>query len=185
MEIKGLTYVPDFLNIQEQEVALNDVDSRPWCEDLKRRVQHYGYRYDYTAKRVDQSMYLGPLPEFAAEIGDKLVVANLFQRQPDQLIVNEYLPGQGIAPHVDCVPCFADQIATISLGWAYEMNFTRRDREGDLMEESLLLEVGSVAIIEGQARYIWRHQIKARKQDRGIPRQRRVSLTFRNVNLEG
>ena len=29
--------------------------------------------------------------------------------------VNEYLPGQGIAQHVDCVPCFGGTVASLSL----------------------------------------------------------------------
>jgi hypothetical protein len=34
-----------------------------------------------------------------------------------------------------------------------------------------------------EARYAWAHRIQARKSDCGVPRRRRVSLTFRNVIL--
>jgi alkylated DNA repair dioxygenase AlkB len=34
----------------------------------------------------------------------------------NQTIVNEYRPGQGIAAHVDCVPCFGATILSLSLG---------------------------------------------------------------------
>ena len=44
---------------------------------------------------------------------------------------------------------------------------------------------GSALVISGEARYDWLHQFRARKSDHGIPRRRRVSLTFRNVLLCG
>jgi len=39
------------------------------------------------------------------------------------MIANEYLPGQGISAHVDCVPCFSDRIASLSLLSPCEMVF--------------------------------------------------------------
>jgi len=172
--IEGLIYRPEFLTPEEQTAALAEVDSRPWRDDLKRRVQHYGYVYDYTRKSVDTSMYLGPLPDFANVIAAKIGS----DKMPDQLIVNEYQPGQGIFAHVDCVPCFKDVISTVSLGWAYEMDFIHLKTKE---KRTILLEPGSLAIMTGESRYQWAHQIAARKKDKGIPRQRRVSLTFRNV----
>ena len=180
--IQGMTYAPDFLSPSEQEAVLREIDQQPWRNDLKRRVQHYGYRYDYKARRVDPSMYLGPLPALAMPVVNKLVERSLFSHVPDQLIVNEYLPGQGITAHVDCEPCFAGAIAMVSLGWAYEMDFIHsRTRE----VRTVLLATGSALVISGEARYDWLHQIKARRSDRGIQRRRRVSLTFRNIVLGG
>jgi hypothetical protein len=31
-------------------VLLDAVDAAPWLSDLRRRVQHYDYHYDYTYK---------------------------------------------------------------------------------------------------------------------------------------
>jgi alkylated DNA repair dioxygenase AlkB len=56
-------------------------------------VQHYGYRYDYTRKQLDASLYLGPLPIWAAELARRLHRDAFIAAVPDQLIVNEYLPG--------------------------------------------------------------------------------------------
>jgi alkylated DNA repair dioxygenase AlkB len=178
--IDGMTYDPDFLNLTEQISVLREVDDQPWRNDLKRRVQHYGYRYDYKARQVDRAMYLGPLPPFALPVAGKLVARMYFPQLPDQLIVNEYLPGQGITAHVDCEPCFAGTIAMVSLGWAYEMEFIHSQTKE---VRPILLAPGSVLVISGEARYHWFHQIKARKRDHGIRRERRVSLTFRNVLL--
>lgn len=180
MGISGLILHLGFLNSDEQREALAQIDAAPWRGDLKRRVQHYGYRYDYTARKVDHSMRLGDLPPFASAIARKLFDVGLTAEVPDQLIVNEYQPGQGISAHVDCEPCFKDNIVTISLGWVYEMDFislaTKEVR-------STLLELGSAVVMTGESRYQWQHRIQARKSDHGIPRGRRVSLTFRNVIL--
>ncbi|HEX4055346.1 MAG TPA: alpha-ketoglutarate-dependent dioxygenase AlkB [Tepidisphaeraceae bacterium] len=178
--IEGMTYVSDFLSQTEQETVLEEIDRQPWRDDLKRRVQHYGYRYDYKARRVDPSMFLGRLPSFVMPMANKLVERSLFSQRPDQLIVNEYLPGQGITAHIDCEPCFAGAIAMVSLGWAYEMEFIHSQTRD---VRAILLAAGSALVITGPARYDWQHQIRARRNDRGVPRQRRVSLTFRNVLL--
>lgn len=44
---EGLIYVPDFVSVAEQVKLLSAIDEREWSQELKRRVQHYGYRYDY------------------------------------------------------------------------------------------------------------------------------------------
>ena len=178
--IPGLILFRDFLSSDEQREALACIDSAPWRGDLKRRVQHYGYRYDYTARRVDHSMRIGELPPFAMAIARRLFDFGLVAEVPDQMIVNEYEPGQGISAHVDCEPCFKDGIVTISLGWVYEMDFislaTKEVR-------STPLDLGSAVVITGESRYQWQHRIQARKSDHGVRRGRRVSLTFRNVIL--
>jgi alkylated DNA repair dioxygenase AlkB len=178
--IKGLTYRAGFLTPQEQETALAEVDRQSWQNDLKRRVQHYGYRYDYKARRVDHSMRLGELPAFALVIAQKLVDFGLMTQMPDQLIVNEYEPGQGITAHIDCEPCFGPCIATVSLGWVYEMQFIHAETRE---VRAIMLAKGSALAMTDEARYQWLHQIKARRFDHRIRRQRRLSLTFRNVIL--
>ncbi len=178
MPIEGMTYISQFLTSTEQTSILEEIDRHPWRLDLKRRVQHYGFRYDYKARCVDRSMRLGGLPQFALPFAARLVELSFFHQAPDQLIVNEYMPGQGISAHVDCEPCFGEIIAMVSLGWPYEMDFIHsatRERR------SILLDVGSALIIGGDARYKWLHEIKARLNDRGVPRRRRISLTFRSV----
>ena len=176
--IPGLRYYPQLLTVQKQREVIKEIDSRPWQNELKRRVQHYGYKYDYKARAINHSMYVGPLPDFAVEIGRQLLILNLIEELPDQLIVNEYLPGQGITAHIDCEPCFKNTIVTVSLGAVYQMDFinaSTRDVRGTL------LDVGSALILRNEARYEWMHRIQPRKKDRGVLRGRRVSLTFRNV----
>jgi alkylated DNA repair dioxygenase AlkB len=99
--------------------------------------------------------------------------------QPDQVIVNEYEPGQGIARHTDCKPCFGPTVAMVSLASDIEMDFT-----GPVGQtERLKLERCSLLVLSGQAREEWGHEIAKRRSDPqfGIQRRRRVSLTFRSV----
>ncbi len=182
LSIPGLTYRPEFVTVEEEQRLLAGVDARPWLNDLKRQVQHYGYKYDYKARAVNVSMYLGPLPEFVHEVAQRLVDQGLVEEMPDQMIVNEYKPGQGIAAHIDCQPCFKDTIVTVSLGWAYEMEFTPVDPD-KRRPDPLLLERRSVLVMQGEARYEWMHQIRPRLCDGSVRRERRVSLTFRKVIL--
>ena len=51
-DIPGLTYIPDFITPNEEITMIASIDRQPWLNDLKRRVQHYGYKYDYKARTV-------------------------------------------------------------------------------------------------------------------------------------
>src|SRR5262245_13024178 len=121
--LPGATYTPSFVDENEHTSLLRSIGEQPWLDDLHRRVQHYGYRYDYKARRVTREMYLGELPPFLRPLCLRLVEQKHFAKLPDQAIVNEYVPGQGISSHVDCVPCFGETIATITLGSHCEMEF--------------------------------------------------------------
>jgi alkylated DNA repair dioxygenase AlkB len=105
-----------------------------------------------------------------------------FDRSPDQVIVNEYLPGQGISAHVDHVPSFGPVVASVSLLSACLMEFTHPE---DGTRVPVHLEPGSLCVMTGPARFTWRHAIPARKSDPGahgrVPRGRRVSVTLRTV----
>lgn len=182
IDISGLNYVPDFITPAENDFLLSQIDQQPWLTDLKRRVQHYGYKYDYKARTFSNDAYLGPLPDWLASLSKKLHDDSIFPSVPDQVIVNEYLPGQGISAHIDCVPCFANTVASLSLGSPCIMDFSN-PKTGE--KKSIVLEDRSLIVLSGPARYEWQHAIPARKSDiiDGMKneRARRVSLTFRNV----
>ena len=63
----------------------------------------------------------------------------LFDRVPEQVIVNEYQGAQGIAEHSDH-PGFGPAITTVSLLEDWEMNFASRYRQAT---RPALLETGS------------------------------------------
>lgn len=185
LEISGLTYIPAYIDPHMQGQLLTHIDISPRLTELKRRVQHYGYRYDYKSRNLDKDSYLGPLPAWLQPICQKLYSDDIFPQAPDQVIVNEYEPGQGISAHIDCVPCFDDTIASLSLGSTCVMDFANPKTGA---KKSILLEEGSLIILTGEARYEWTHAIAGKKSDivNGMKfyRGRRASLTFRNVILK-
>lgn len=111
----GAHYLPDFVSSAEERVLVQALDCGAWDVAMRRRVQHFGYRYDYRSRRVESAAFLGPLPNWLSRISDSLVRKGFFEDLPDQVIANEYFPGQGISAHVDCVPCFSGTIASLSL----------------------------------------------------------------------
>ncbi len=182
IEISGLTYQPNYISKEEETTLIQIIDSQVWLNDLKRRVQHYGYKYDYRARRIDMSMKIGKLPDWLESIAKRLYTEGVFRDIPDQVIVNEYENGQGISPHIDCEPCFEDTIVSISLNSAAIMEFSK-----GTLRVPILLEPRSIIILKGESRFDWTHSIPVRKSDRyeGLTylRKRRVSLTFRKVIL--
>lgn len=181
----GAIYSPSYLAKDDQSALLALIEAQPWRNDLKRRVQHYGYLYDYRARRLNRDSYIGALPDWLARHAERLASEGYFGSIPDQVIINEYLPGQGIAAHIDCEPCFGGTVASLSLGSQCIMDFAHtgsKDMAGQI------LEPGSLLVLSGEARFTWTHSIAARRFDlidgTRTARTRRVSLTFRTVLLE-
>ena len=177
-EVPGLQYIREFITEREERELVSVIDRSEWRSDIKRRVQHYGWRYDYKARKVDPSMFLGNLPVWAEEIARRLVASRLVPQLPDQVIVNEYVKTQGIHTHIDA-GSFADGIATISLLESWEMVFREKSTKRKIGQ---VLERRSLAIMSRDARYRWTHEIPKRKTEAGrVERGRRISLTFRKV----
>ena len=176
----GLRYLPRFIGLDEASELMEFIDRQDWATGLKRRVQHYGWRYDYRAKGVDPESFLGPLPDVFSKMSRRMSDEIGKETNFDQVIVNEYVPGQGISAHVDCLPCFGPVVAAISLGSTCEMLFQHLATKAPF---SLLLEPLSLLVLAGDARTAWSHAIPARRNDvsKGVrlARSRRVSLTFR------
>lgn len=180
--IEGLTIIEDWISPDEERALLEAIDDparSAWRDDLSRRVQHYGWRYDYRARKIDASMRLGALPSWAQALAERIEREGR-SALPEQVIVNEYLPGQGITAHIDCVPCFGPVVLSLSLGSACAMDL-RKDSE----HVSLALRPRSLLVLTGPARDAWSHGIAGRKSDvfDGVrsARARRVSITFRTV----
>ena len=182
--IEGLRYLPNYISPEDETHLIEMVDKQIWLNPLQRRVQHYGYIYDYKKRTVTKDMRIGGLPDWLQSLAEQLQRDGCIAEAPDQAVINEYEAGQGIAPHVDCEPCFGDTILSLSLGSSCMMDFYALEGETILHQ---LLEPRSLLIIEKEARYGWKHGIAARKNDvvegLSLARGRRISLTFRKVIL--
>ncbi|MGJ8561865.1 MAG: alpha-ketoglutarate-dependent dioxygenase AlkB [Litorimonas sp.] len=181
----GLTYLENYISDDETDRLVQEIDAAPWRTDLKRRVQHYGYRYDYKARQARRDDYLGPLPALFQQLAERLTFEGHFQAVPDQVIVNEYQPGQGISAHIDCQPCFGETIASLSLLSACVIRFASQTLSQQM---ELHLQSASLLVLSGDARHLWTHAIPVRKTDvfegQKYFRSRRLSLTFRTMKFK-
>lgn len=181
--INGLKIYYDFISQAEEVQLLQYIDSSEWLIDLKRRVQHYGYKYNYRARKIEDSAYVGSLPDWLSFLINRLISNSFINFKPDQAIINEYIENQGIAAHIDCEPCFGDTILSLSLSGPCVMNFERYPNSKEKI--SLLLEPRTLVLMTGESRYNWYHSIPNCRSDyfngNKVKRNRRVSITFRKA----
>jgi alkylated DNA repair dioxygenase AlkB len=179
--VVGLCYFPEFVTAEEADYLLDRVNRGEWRNDLrKRRVQQYGYKYDYFKRTLSEQP--GIFPKWLKVFADDLEERGVFDIAPDQVIANEYLPGQGINMHVDSVDSFGHIVTSLTLGSGTVMELSKGDER-----YQIYLEPNSLLVLSGAARYAWRHGIKGQRSDVidgvELPRQRRVSITCRNAAL--
>ena len=179
----GAAIVPDIVTEAEEQRILLRIAQAPWLTDLSRRVQHYGFRYDYRGRSAGRHAPAPAFPRWADVVADRLTP--LFDgRRPEQCIVNEYRPGQGIGMHADHAS-FGRIVVSLSLGDAWTMQFRPRAarpyvREGLATDEAALLPRRSALVLRADARSAFMHGI-----DRTANAHRpatRVSATFRTIS---
>lgn len=177
--ISGLYYISNFLDSDEmtqiQEFLNSEVKFKPITKSSNsRRVAQFGYTYAYDRSGVEPTE---PIPEIFKTLVSSLklnniVKSNLIEREFDQLIINEYTPGQEIAYHTDHPVQFDDIIACITIGQSVPIMF----RNGNDIRK-LDIAAGSMYIMTGDSRYKWKHHLK----NNGTTN--RYSLTYRKVKL--
>ena len=175
--ITGLYYIDNFLSDKEEKDLIDFINDQQWNTSLKRKTQHYGYEYNYNSTKLSRTT---EIPEKFKEIIEKLNSIDILKNYGfDQVLVNEYEPGQGISAHIDHIKNFDDIIVSISLGSPCEMIFTEQKKKDNIFKQ--VLKRKSVVILSGDARYKFTHEIPARKSDSSGKRSKRISLTFRKV----
>lgn len=172
-QIPGLSLRVDYISPSEEQALIDHIDSLPWDTTWERRRQLYGYSYGRGQSPPP------PIPSWGMELAARMFADAISERLFDQMLVNEYMPGQGIAMHLDYEP-FDRTVVSLSLLSACVMDFRRVT---DSHRESLLLDRRSLLVLCDEARYRWEHGIARRKSDRWLGivlrRTRRVSVTFR------
>jgi alkylated DNA repair dioxygenase AlkB len=193
--IQGLQYERNVNIVGEPVIPHNIIellDNQEWkkltpSSPNSRLVQHYGYTYDYKnsviAKPTDEiPEFLIPLKEYLTK---KCIDSGLINPESgfefNQCIVNNYYPGQGISPHID-LTAFGLVIGCFTIGSGANMLFEKGNEK-----YIQRVELNSLYIMSGESRYKWKHSMPSRKYDEyegiKIPRNRRISITFRNVPL--
>jgi alkylated DNA repair dioxygenase AlkB len=176
-DVPGLVYVPDYVSFAEEQRLLHAVDSERWRTDWQRRRQVYGVAYS----GPQAGARLGPLPEWLSWLVDRLRADGWLEAPVVNAVINEYLPGQGIGPHVDHL-AFGPQVAAVSLGGATLLDLTSSPEPG-ARKVSLDVQPRSLCVLGGEARTHWLHSIAPRHGDvvggAKRPRARRISITLR------
>ena len=152
-----------------------------------RKVVHYGYKYDYNSKGVTEQIEEFPhiieilrdsIPRIWEDYSE-FCDGKGVEEKLNQCIINRYLPGQGISPHIDKLD-YGNVIVCFTFLFGREMEFTF---EGKIYK--IYTPPGSMYVMTGESRYKWRHQMKSKKIDvidgKKIPREECFSITFREV----
>eukprot|EP01147_Barroeca_monosierra_P001637 gene1637-4771_t len=117
-------YIPNFVTESEAEEMWNHVYSAPkqkWVQLSNRRLQNWG------GLPSTKGMLQEPLPGWLEQLTNKIGSLKVFGSDkdivmPNHVLINEYLPGQGILPHEDG-PLYSPTIATLNLGSHTILNF--------------------------------------------------------------
>lgn len=178
--LPGLFLYPDFIDEAREAQLLQEIDRQIWIVDYKRRLQYYGYRNELD-KPYDLIPFPVEMPPLIYQLSQEIVEQNIILHQPDQVIINEYAPGEGIKPHKDR-NYFDNQICGVNLGSGCIMRFIR-GKNVEVIDVEIPRR--SLYVMQDEARLKWKHAIPPRKKDvvegQVQHRQRRVSITYRKV----
>jgi len=135
----------------------------------KRRVISFGWRYDFSARRLDR---VDDIPDFLLAVRPAAAAfAGLAPEALQHVLVTEYGPGAAIGWHRD--KAVFGQVVGISL--LAPCTFRLRRRAGEGWERvSLTAEPRSAYLLAGPSRTEWEHSIPPVDA-------LRYSLTFRNL----
>ncbi|GAB2705202.1 alpha-ketoglutarate-dependent dioxygenase AlkB [Mucilaginibacter koreensis] len=178
--LPGLFLYPDFIDEAKEQKLLSEIDSQTWIIDYLRRLQYYGYRNELE-KPYNLIPFPVEMPPLIHQLSQEIVAQNIIDLQPDQVIINEYVPGEGLKPHKDRA-YYENQICGVNLGSSCVMRFIKGK---NLEVFDIEVPRRSLYVMQDDARKKWKHGIPPRKKDKVDGelhhRERRVSITYRKV----
>eukprot|EP00049_Salpingoeca_infusionum_P026469 m.25847 g.25847 ORF g.25847 m.25847 type:complete len:337 (-) comp8769_c0_seq1:303-1313(-) len=125
----GLLLLDEFITIEEERELLERVTQQreaEWFSLSQRKVCHYGHYFDYTSFQVTTDD-VPPIPVWLAPIITRITELPITNGHgpANQLTINSYDPGDGIAPHVDAPWAFQEYIYILSLESGIAMQFDK------------------------------------------------------------
>lgn len=198
-------YIPNFITPQEESLILSTVEKTPkprWTQLAHRRLINFG------GLPHPKGMIAEEIPSWLLTYVERVNQLNgVFEenRKANHVLVNEYLPGEGIMPHLDG-PLFYPTITTLSCGSHTVLEF-QEPRESDDVEGKLerrlvtkiLVQPRSLLILKDSMYEKYLHSIDEINEDtiddeianlssdgsikKGdvLARAKRISLTIRHV----
>lgn len=156
-----LYYIPNFITPEEETFILQNVYSVPkpkWTCLSKRRLQDYG------GVPHKNGMIPETIPQWLHNYMDRIASYNIFgSKKPNHVLVNEYLPGQGIMPHTDG-PLFYPTVSTISCGSHTILEFFENN-ENRTKVCDVILEKRSLVVLQDDMYTKYLHSISEIKED--------------------
>ncbi len=103
-----------------EDELLKEIDRQTWMVDYSRRLQ---FRNELEEPFQLIKIPL-KIPERIFQLSQQITSQGLLDIQPDQVIINEYIPGEGIRPHKDR-NYYENQICGVNLGSGCVMRFIK------------------------------------------------------------
>lgn len=193
---ESVYYIKNFISEEEESEILKNVYLVPkpkWTCLKNRRLQDWG------GVPHKNGMIQEDIPSWLVKYMNKVSDLNIFStdKRANHVLINEYLPGQGIMPHLDGL-LFYPTIATISCGSHTVLEFL--DSVNRNLICNILLERRSLVIVQYDMYKIYMHSIDEISEDKIsdkcanlhycnsnisdgdiLQRDTRISLTIRNV----
>ena len=206
-QISGLSVIPDFISERLEDFLLVFLENQSWRTDLARRTMHFGGTYclmpdpKQEVSEPQQKPEIVAAPPIPPEF-DALMQLFFKQgiydslRPPQYCIVNEYKAAHGISAHVENFT-FGEPVCSLTLHDGDHMRFHELEMAHDGSVRSgksrlakrtgrrvdVWLPPRSLAVLRGDARYKWQHEIVRSRTGRMASRPgkewKRTSLTFR------
>ncbi|XP_040151596.1 alpha-ketoglutarate-dependent dioxygenase alkB homolog 6 [Anopheles arabiensis] len=203
----SIYYLPDFITKEEECAIMQAVDKTPrprWTQLSNRRLINYG------GVPHPKGMIAEDIPVWLHHYVERINQLNVYSEgiKANHVLVNEYLPGQGIMPHLDG-PLFFPTITTISCGSHTVLEYYEQTEDasgqsgsGSLVRQhktSILLEPRSLLVVKDDMYHKYLHSIAEREEDTidarvanlslvsnahagdVLRRDKRISLTIRHV----
>ncbi|CAG2056836.1 unnamed protein product [Timema podura] len=186
-------YVPEFITEEEEKRLIEQVTSAPkpkWTQLAHRRLQNWG------GIPHPKGMIAEKIPDWLLKYTHRIESLGLFEgKAPNHVLINEYLPGQGILngynpsspvlqPHLDG-SLFYPTVTTISCGSHTVLEFHHPPHtevvsaQGEVTSDhnllSLLVEPRSLLVLQDDLYHKYLHSIAEVTQD---------TITDRIANLE-
>jgi alkylated DNA repair dioxygenase AlkB len=171
---EGLRYAADFITPEIERELIAHIAALPLQPfqfgqyEGKRRVASFGFRYDYSLRRMQQA---DPIPEWLGPVISEIEEFGGRGTRIRQILCTEYDTGVGIGWHRD-KPHF-DRIFGLSLGSACKFRF-RRPAGAKWQRFTLDAEPRSIYMMSGLSRTDWEHSIPSVEAPR-------YSITFRTM----
>lgn len=169
----GLIFLENYITEEDEKNMYAMMEENEWVPKENRLVQQYNFSYSYVPPYKLKSAPVAP--EILKTIANTLpaLESNGTLNAPNtkwQIIINRYLKGEGISPHIDHVKLFSDKVYCITLGSPATMRFTCDAEKYDLVPSNR-----SMYVMTEDARYKWKHQMMPLKHGT------RYSITFRAI----